>query len=232
MRTEHLVALLAARVEPVDVRQVRRRLLVSWAAGMMVSVLLLAAVLRFNSELPRETLIGMFWVRAGYCASLALLALVAVGRLGRPGARLSLVPLGLALPVIGMWLLAIVVLFHAPARDRVALILGHTALACPWLITLLAAPLLDLGFAGSRADAVAAGRCGGGLRRRRRRRARLYLALPRAGASVLRHLVSFGYAHSCGAGRLSRPATVALVDRGAPAGASRRARGEKNRFTD
>ena len=142
MRTEDLIALLAARVEPVDVRQVRRRLLVSWAAGMMVSVLLLAAVLRFNSELPRETLIGMFWVRAGYCASLALLALVAVGRLGRPGARLSLVPLGLALPVIGMWLLAIVVLFHAPARDRVALILGHTALACPWLITLLAAPLL------------------------------------------------------------------------------------------
>ena len=142
MRTEDLIALLAVRLEPVDVRQARRRLLVSWAAGMMVSVLLLAAVLRFNSELPRETLIGMFWVRAGYCASLALLALVAVGRLGRPGARLSLVPLGLALPVIGMWLLAIVVLFHAPARERVALILGHTALACPWLITLLAAPLL------------------------------------------------------------------------------------------
>jgi hypothetical protein len=84
----------------------------------------------------------MFWVRAGYCASLALIALVAVGRLGRPGARLSLVPVGLALPVIAMWLLAIVVLLRAPARDRVALVLGHTALACPWLITLLAAPLL------------------------------------------------------------------------------------------
>jgi hypothetical protein len=142
VKTEQLVSLLADRVEPVDVRRPRRRLLLSWAAGLTVSVLLLAAVLRFNSGLPRETLIGMFWVRAGYCASLALIALVAVGRLGRPGARLSLVPVGLALPVIAMWLLAIVVLLRAPARDRVALVLGHTALACPWLITLLAAPLL------------------------------------------------------------------------------------------
>lgn len=142
MRTEDLVALLAARVEPVDVRHARRRLLVSWAAGMTVSVLLLAAVLRFNPELPHETLIGMFWVRAGYCASLALMALVAVRRLGRPGARLSLVPLGLALPVVGMWLLASIVLLRAPARDRAALLFGHTALVCPWLITLLAAPFL------------------------------------------------------------------------------------------
>jgi hypothetical protein len=141
VKTEELVSLLADKVEPVDVRRAPRRLLLSWVAGMMVSVLLLAGVLRFNSALPREALLGMFWVRGGFCASLALVALAAVGRLGRPGARLSLLPVGLALPVIAMWLLSIVVLVQAPARDRVSLLLGRTALACPWLISFLAAPL-------------------------------------------------------------------------------------------
>jgi hypothetical protein len=45
------------------------------------------------------------------------------------------------LPVIAIWLLAIVVLLQAPARDRVSLVLGRTAFACPWLITFQAAPL-------------------------------------------------------------------------------------------
>ena len=84
---------------------------------------------------------GMFWVRAAFCASLALIAVVAVARLGRPGARLGLVLVGLALPVLLMWLLAAEALVDAPLWERVPLALGHTALVCPWLISLLAVPL-------------------------------------------------------------------------------------------
>jgi len=83
----------------------------------------------------------MFWVRAAFCASLASVAVAAVGRLGRPGAGLGLVPVLLALPVLVMWLLAAAALITVPARDRVPLLLGHTAAVCPGLITLQAAPL-------------------------------------------------------------------------------------------
>jgi hypothetical protein len=142
VKTERLISLLANQVEAVDAQRAGRRLLVYWAAGSMVSVLLLAGAMRFNPALPEVAQRGMFWVRGGICASLALAALMAVERVGRPAARMGLVLVGLALPVIAMWLLAIVVLLNAPSRDRVSLVLGHTALVCPWLITFLALPQL------------------------------------------------------------------------------------------
>jgi hypothetical protein len=141
VKTDDLVSLLASGVEPVDPRREGRRVLAAWAAGMAVSVLLLAAVLRFNAKLTSELSIPMFWVRAVFCACLALIGVVAVKRLGRPESRLGLVPLGLALPIAAMGLLACAVLLNAPAADRLPLILGHTAYACPWLIAFLAAPV-------------------------------------------------------------------------------------------
>jgi hypothetical protein len=141
VKTEELVSLLASGLEPIDSRRAQRRFVLAWAAGMTASLLLLARVLRFNPALASEMSIGMFWVRAAFCATLALIAFMAVTRLGRPGLRLGLVPAGLAVPVIAMWLLATVVLSNASPKDRLPLVLGQTAFACPWLITLLAAPL-------------------------------------------------------------------------------------------
>jgi hypothetical protein len=141
VKTDDLVSLLATGLEPVDPGRAGRRLVAAWAAGIVVSVLLLVGILRLNVALTREFLIPMFWARAAYCASLALVALVALRRLGRPGARLGLVTVGLALPVVAMWLSATVVLVNALPPDRIPLMLGHTAYACPWLIAFLAAPL-------------------------------------------------------------------------------------------
>jgi hypothetical protein len=141
MKTEELVSILATGLEPVDTGRARRRLRLAWTAGMLASVVLLAGGLRFNPALSREALVPMFWVRAAFCASLALLAVVAVGRLGRPGTRLGLVPAGLALPVLVMGLLAVGALLDAPVGHRGPLILGATARSCPWLIALQAAPL-------------------------------------------------------------------------------------------
>jgi hypothetical protein len=141
VKTEDLVSVLATGLEPVDPGRAERRLLMAWAAGMLMSVLLLSGLLRFNSTLLREALLPMFWVRAAFCASLALVAVVAVRRLGHPGARLGLVPVGLALPMLVMWVLAAGALMDAPERERVPLLFGHTAFVCPWLITLQAAPL-------------------------------------------------------------------------------------------
>ena len=73
--------------------------------------------------------------------SLTLAALIAVVRLAQPGVRLGLIPVSLVLPVTAMWLLAAVVLRRAPPSGRVPLLLGHTALVCPWLIAFISVPL-------------------------------------------------------------------------------------------
>jgi hypothetical protein len=48
----------------------------------------------------------------------------------------------LAAPVLGMWILAAVALGGTPQTRWLELVLGQTAAICPFLITLLAAPVL------------------------------------------------------------------------------------------
>ena len=60
----------------------------------------------------------------------------------RPRLRLGLAPMGIPVAVIAMWVLAVVTLVAASPQNRALLILGHTAAVCPFLITLIAAPLL------------------------------------------------------------------------------------------
>jgi hypothetical protein len=141
VNTEELVSLLATGIEPVDPRRIATRYLGALVAGTLAALLLVAAVLRFNPALLREFSLPMFWVREIFCSTLSLLGLVATARLARPGTPLGLVPAGLTLAMLGLWALSAVVLVNAPASDRVALLLGHTALVCPPLIALVAIPL-------------------------------------------------------------------------------------------
>jgi hypothetical protein len=142
MKTEELVSLLSTGVEAVDPGLSSRRWLPALGGGAAVAVLLTAGLLKLNPELWQEGSKPMFWVRESYCAVLGALALVALVRLGRPGSRLGLAPIGIAVVVIAMWVLATVTLAAAAPQSRARLILGFTAGACPFLIALLAAPLL------------------------------------------------------------------------------------------
>jgi hypothetical protein len=66
-----------------------------------------------------------------YCASLAVLAVLAVARLARPGARLGLLPAGIAAVVLVMWILAAGTLLSAASQKRLHLLFGATfAVAC------------------------------------------------------------------------------------------------------
>src|SRR5260370_740264 len=139
MKTDELISLLARDIEAVDPAQDRRRFMLTLLAGSLGAVAISVGILRLNPTLSRLVVEPMFWVRESFCLALGLTGIVAVRRLGRPGRRLGLVPFGIAVPVVVLWVLAIVVLVAAPPTARVPLILGHTARACPFLITLLAA---------------------------------------------------------------------------------------------
>jgi hypothetical protein len=141
MRTENLTAVLAANLEPVDSRRTMRRYALGMTAGALAALLLTGGVLHVNPALPHAVSEPAFWVRELYCASLAVLAVLAVARLARPGARLGLLPVGIAAIVLVMWILAATTLLSAASQEREHLLLGATFAMCPFLIAFVSAPL-------------------------------------------------------------------------------------------
>ena len=141
MKTAKLIALLARGVEGVDPARVRRRFWLALSAGVVVALVTSVGLLRLNPLLVHLAMEPGFWVRESFCLTLCVTGIVLVNRLGRPGRGLGLAPLGVAIPVAALWILAIFILLAAPPGARAPLIVGHTARACPFLITLLSAPV-------------------------------------------------------------------------------------------
>jgi hypothetical protein len=142
MRTEDLVSLLSTGAEAVDLRLTSRRWVLALAGGALIAFLLTAGLLKLNPALWHEIYQPMFWVRESYCAVLGVLGCITVVRLARPGLRLGLAPMGIPAAVIAMSVLAVVTLVAASPQNRARLVLGDTASVCPFLISLIAAPLL------------------------------------------------------------------------------------------
>jgi hypothetical protein len=136
-----LVSLLATGVERIDARRMMLRYALAIAGGMLGALAITRGILHFNRTLSHEVFEPMFWIRGAYCAALGSLGLVAIVRLARPGIRLGVVPAGIGIVVIAMWVFAALILSMAPAQHRAHLLLGSTAAVCPFLIALVAAPL-------------------------------------------------------------------------------------------
>jgi len=140
MKTEELVNLLAAQTVAVDRGAAARRMIFALGIAGGAGIALTGAVLGFNPHLAQESALPMFWVKQVFCAALALPACIMAARLGRPGRRPGSLLTGIGVPLVAMWGLAAVVLWRAPAAERLTLLLGHTALVCPWLIALVSVP--------------------------------------------------------------------------------------------
>lgn len=141
MRTENLTGLLAANLEPVAARRTTWRHGLGITTGALVALILTGGVLHVNPALSHEVSEPTFWLRELYCASLGVLAVLCVARLGHPGTRLALLPTGIAVVVLIMWILAAISLFSAASQRRVHLLLGATYAVCPFLIAFISAPL-------------------------------------------------------------------------------------------
>lgn len=140
MRTDELVDLLA-RAPAADVPAAPAPRYAAAAGAAAVGALLpMAALLGVRHDLAQAAGSPMFWVKVGFVASIAAVALPANLRLARPGARLGALPALLAAIVVAMWMLAAVVLARAPGGERVALVLGETWRVCPLAIAGLALP--------------------------------------------------------------------------------------------
>ncbi|WP_134679581.1 NrsF family protein [Paracoccus ravus] len=139
-----LIDRLVSELQPVSPRAVERGLLTSLGIGLMGAAALMLFVLG-----PRQDWAAMigsvaFQAKLVYAAVLTLTALAALRRLARPVARAPLARRVLPI-ILGLTgVIAIAALIHAPPEDRRGLLMGSTALVCPFLIALLAAPILAM----------------------------------------------------------------------------------------
>lgn len=142
MKTEELVDLLAGGGGAVEPVAATRRLAGAISLGLLGAAALMMMFLGVRDDLAHgATGDVMFWVKVAFAAAGALVAVIAVSRLSRPGARLASLPAVLAAPLVAVWVLAAFALINATPGTRAALVLGDSWLACPLGITLLSAPL-------------------------------------------------------------------------------------------
>lgn len=141
MKTDELLALLAAGAAPVPAHAVGRRFAVALGCGLPAAALLLAVTLGVRADLAQAAGGMMFWMKLLFAGSLALAGLIAAERLARPGMRLGRLWAALAAPVLLLWLVAAAVLLQAAPAERAALILGNTWATCPFKLVLVSLPL-------------------------------------------------------------------------------------------
>ena len=141
MKTDDLISLLATGLEPVDQRTPGRHLFWAGAMSLIAAVAITAGLIGLRAGLFEEFPLPMFWVREAFCAALSIAGVILATRLARPGARLGLAPATIVLSVIFMWLLGAWVLLNAAPQERAGLVMGQTALVCPFLIALVSAPM-------------------------------------------------------------------------------------------
>lgn len=142
MKTDDLISLLASGAGAVDSGALRRRFAVGLGWGSFGTMLLMALLLGVRADLAEAVWLPMFWVKLAFPAALFAGALLAVLRLSRPGAALGKAPGAVAAPILAMWLLAAAALIAAAPADRGELLLGFSAVSCPFTIALLSIPLL------------------------------------------------------------------------------------------
>ncbi|GAB2874275.1 DUF1109 domain-containing protein [Paraburkholderia jirisanensis] len=140
MRTDNLIATLAADVAPVNPRSVERRFVYALLCAVCGALVLLLPIYGVRADLPALIVRPAFWVKVAFPLALACAAIVATARLSRPGAALGRVWSGFAAPVALASIAALAVLWFAPQEARLALLMGHTWRTCSLNIALLSAP--------------------------------------------------------------------------------------------
>jgi hypothetical protein len=141
MMTEELIRALARDVKPVPRRAIERRIAVGMAAGAVITVLLIAALLGFRADLDLAMRGFPFWMKWGYTVSLGIGAVFVTASLARPD-RTSLRWLWLlSVPIVLLAGIGLAEVVHTPADKLLALWLGRSWDKCPWLVLMLSLPI-------------------------------------------------------------------------------------------
>lgn len=142
MNTEQLIESLSRSVPRVSPHAVGRRMGLGMYGGGLIAAGLVVSMLGVRPDLRFALDDFSFWTKVIYTVCVGVVAVVAVGRLARPTPT-SLRGLWLlAVPVLMLAGLAIGELANTPRQEWLALWLGRSWRACPWILLALAMPML------------------------------------------------------------------------------------------
>jgi hypothetical protein len=143
MRTDDLIAQLAAETSVVPPHAVERKVAVNLAIGGVAAFALLVAFLGLRPDMGAAVMTVPFWMKFGFTGIIGALGVAAACQLARPG--VSLRP--------GLWItaaaafaaitgMAIFEILAAAPADRMALWVGSSWKSCPVWILVISAPVL------------------------------------------------------------------------------------------
>lgn len=140
MKTDELIAALAADAAPVAPGALRGRLALACLVAVSAALAVVLVWLGMRPDLHFAMRTAAFWIKAGYTLSLAGCGFALTLRMGRPGARpgaaLAVAPVAFA----ALAALAAAELLLTPAGQRPRDWLGTSWRACPFLILAISAP--------------------------------------------------------------------------------------------
>ncbi len=141
MKTDRLIALLAADASPVDLRKVRRRFAATLLVAAAAVLLLTLWLLGIRADAVTAARLPMFWWKLLFPGSIAAAAWVGLRRLGQPGYRLGWLPWGVGAFFLAVWVEGAGTLLAAQPVHRASLLLGQSAQWCAATITVLSLPV-------------------------------------------------------------------------------------------
>ena len=141
MNSDDLIASLAQDLAPVPRHALGRRLGLGIAAGCVVTLVAVGGWLGFRPDLAVALHGATFWLKWAYTISLAVCATAAASRLARPDGRVGNWLWLMAVPVLGMTLIAGLELANTPSGRWLAMWLGDSWTICSRNVFLLALPI-------------------------------------------------------------------------------------------
>ncbi len=140
--TDELLDSLSRDLAPRPGRRVAPRLGLAVGVGGAATLAGVALLLGLRPDMALASGRPMFWMKLAYPLAVALVAAACLERLSRPaGDPRRRIP-WLAAPVLALATAALAQEALAAPDVRLALLMGGSALICPWLIAACAAPVL------------------------------------------------------------------------------------------
>jgi hypothetical protein len=137
-----LIDRLVADLAPVPAHAAARRLAIGIGAGLVVSAVLMLLWLGPRPDMMPAMGTAAFWIKFAFTALLAVAGVAAASRMARPDGMAS-TPVAVTVAVLAtITMLALAQFASAPEAEHPALLLGISAVVCPWYILALSLPVL------------------------------------------------------------------------------------------
>jgi hypothetical protein len=140
--TDDLIQSLAADLPKVAPGAVARRVALGLGLGALGSLALMMVWFGPRHDIAQAVFTPMFWMKLGYAAITGLIAAVLLTRLARPGVRPGWLAGVAFAPFAVVAVLAAVRMAQAPPAAHRAMLMGHSAMFCPWRIAAIGLPVL------------------------------------------------------------------------------------------